>query len=250
MSEVIVRPRADRTRFSLHEEEEVVEVTPHRRQIVYFETNLQAEIADRFVGANLGVYWVPGQFETPWAGPDVLVSRNLPASARPRVYLLWEDGPIQFVAEVASDRTRRSERKKREEIYRTALQVPEYLYVDLDRHELELWRLEAGEYQRVPEEGGRLLSQELGLWFGWGPGEEFVRIWTPDGRMLPTKEEEREQRQQAEEQARQERQHRLTADRRARQERERRQEAEARAAALEAELERLRHATRPPDSEP
>jgi hypothetical protein len=254
MSELVVRPRADRERFSLHEEEDVVEISRHRRQIVYWETNLQAELPDRFVGANMAVYWVPGQYEKPWVGPDVFVSRNLRADARPRVFLLWEDGPIQFVAEVASDRTRRSERSKREQNYRVDLEVPAYLYLDLEPRQLELWRLHDGKYQRVPEEGGRLYSQELGLWFGWDAEEPFVRIWTPDGRMLLTKEEERDQRMEAEQRAQAEQQQRLRAEQQALQaeqqalqEREQRLEAEARAAALAAELERLRQGQRQPD---
>jgi Uma2 family endonuclease len=215
MSEVVAPSRADRRLFSLHEEEDVVEVPPHRRQVVYIETNLQAELPDRFVGANLGVYWVPGELKKPWVGPDVLVAQRPPADPEPRVYLLWEDGPIQFVAEVASDRTRRFERRKREQTYRLHLQVPECLYVDLDRHQLELWGLHEGKYVQVNEEAGRLHSRELNLWFGWDPEREFVRIWTADGRMLLTKQEDRE----------------------------RIQEAERRAAELAAELERLRRGT-------
>ena len=54
MSELITPSYADRQLFSLHEEEAVTEVTPHRRQVVYFETNLQVQLPDRFVGANIG----------------------------------------------------------------------------------------------------------------------------------------------------------------------------------------------------
>jgi Uma2 family endonuclease len=250
MSELITPPYADRQLFSLHEEDEAGgaegaywgpgpgEVTPHRRQVVYLETNFQVELPDRFVGANMGVYWVPSQHEEPWAGPDVFVAARPPIrDPLPRVWLVWEDGPLQFVAEVASEKTRRLERPGthgrprgagrqradtegcREEKYQDALGVPECLYVDLDRHQLELWRLQAGKYRRVREEGGRLYSEELGVWFGWDPGAEFVRIWTVDGRILPTPEEWEQQLQE---------------------EQRLRQEAEARAAALAAELERLR----------
>jgi Uma2 family endonuclease len=227
LSELVTPPYADRQLFSLHEEEEVTEVTPHRRQVSYFETNLQVELPDRFVGANLGVYWVPGQYTEPWAGPDLFVAPRPPMrDPQPRVWLVWEDGPLQFVAEIASEGTRRHERRKREETYQVALGVPEYLYVDLDRHQLELWRLQAGKYRRVREAGGRLYSEELGVWFGWDPAAEFVRIWTSDGRMLPKPEEREQQLQEAEQ--------------RAQEEQRLRQEAEARAAALAAELERLR----------
>jgi Uma2 family endonuclease len=240
MSELITSPYADRQLFSLHEEEDVTEVTPHRRQVSYFETSLRVELPDRFVGANLGVYWVPGQYTEPWAGPDVFVAARPTRDLSPRVWLVWEDGPLQFVAEIASERTRRQERRKREETYQDALGVPEYLYVDLERHQLELWRLQAGKYRRVREQRGRLYSEELGVWFGWDSDAEFVRIWTVDGRMLP-KPEEREQQLQEAEQRAQEEQRLRQEEQRLRQEEQRlRQEAEARAAALAAELERLR----------
>jgi Uma2 family endonuclease len=228
MSELVTFVPADRQRFSLHEEEDVVEVPPHRRQIVYFETNLQVELPDRFVVANMGVYWVPGQYENPWTGPDLFVAAR-PAKAPPRVWLVWEDGPLQFVAEVASERTRRGERRKREGIYRDALRVPEALYVDLDRRQLELWRLREGAYRRVREEGGRLFSQEMGVWFGWDAAESFVRIWSGDGRMLSTPEEKEQQLQEAEVQAQEERRLRQEEQRLRQEEQRLRQEAEQRA---------------------
>jgi Uma2 family endonuclease len=192
MSDITISPPTEHDRYSLHPEVDVVETPPHRRQIEYLETNLRSELPHLFVGGNIGVYWVPGAYEEPWVGPDVLVSQGAPATPPHRVYLVWEHGPIRFVAEVASNRTRRAERRKRETYYRVDLQIPEYLYIDLDRHQLELWRLEEGEYQRVPGVEGRLGSQELDLKFGWDNEQEFVRIWTPDGRMLLTKEEDLE----------------------------------------------------------
>jgi Uma2 family endonuclease len=247
MSEVVTSPPVDRRLFSLHEEEDVVEVSLHRRQVVYFETNLQIALPDRFVGANMGVYWVPGQLERPWAGPDVFVGQGRPQAAAPRIWLVWEDGPLQFVAEVASERTRTMERQKREETYRVELQVPEYLYIDLDRHQLELWRLRDENYEPVGEEGGRLYSEELGVWFGWDTLKPLVRIWTAGGRMLPTAEEKEEQLQEeaarrleAEQQLQEEAARRLEAEQQLQEEAARRLEAEARAAALAAELERLR----------
>lgn len=218
MSELAIPRYADRELFSLHEEEDVVEVPPHRLQVAYFETSLRLALRDRYVGANMGVYWVPGQLQEPWTGPDLLVASR-PRRDPPRVWLTYEDGPLQFVAEVASDRTRRGERKKREEIYRDALAVPEALYVDLDRHQLELWRLKAGDYSRVRAVGGRLYSGQLDMWFGWDPERALVRIWDQQGRMLPTPEE-------------------MESD--LERERELRMAAEQRTAELSAEIERLR----------
>jgi Uma2 family endonuclease len=239
MSDITIAPPADRSRYSLHPEEDVTETSPHRHEVVYLETNLRAALPDRFVGANMGVYWIPGAFQEPWVGPDVLVSYPTANRQHRRIFLVWEDGPLQFVAEVASDRTRSEERNKREQRYRLDLQVPECLYIDLDRHQLELWRLRGGDYHLVAEQGGRLYSQELDLWFGWDPEDEFVRIWTADGRMLLTKEEDIEEQQ------------RLAAECDAAREAETRarealREAEQRAAELAAEVARLRR----PSSDP
>lgn len=254
MSELAAPTSVDRRLFSLHEEEDVVEIRPHRRQVVYIETNLQIHLPDRYVAANMGVYWVPGKYREPWTGPDVFVAARPPNEPVERVWAVYEDGPLQFVAEVASDRTRRGERKKREETYREALAVPEYLYIDLDRRQLELWRLDAGEYRRVRAVADRLHSEQLGVSFGWDPEAVFVRIWDGEGRMLPTGAERQQQLWDAEERVaqeqrlRQEEQRLRQAEQRLRQELEQRaaeegqarREAEERAASLAAELERLR----------
>jgi Uma2 family endonuclease len=247
MSDITISPPAEHSRYSLHPEVDVVETPPHRRQIEYLETNLRSELPHLFVGGNIGVYWVPGAYEEPWVGPDVLVSQQTLVTPPPRIYLVWEYGPVRFVGEVASDRTRRAERRKRETYYRVDLQIPEYLYIDLDRHQLELWRLEEGEYQRVPEVEGRLHSQELNLWFAWDAQQEFVRVWTADGRMLLTKEEdleqnralaaEREAAREAEAQA-------LARTREVEAEREAAREAEAQALARAREAEVAREAAR------
>jgi Uma2 family endonuclease len=247
MSDMVIAPPADQRLYSLHPEEDVTETSPHRHEVVYLETNLRAALPDRFVGANLGVYWIPGALQEPWVGPDVLVSQPTSNRRHRRVYLVWEHGPLQFVAEVASDRTRSEEREKREQRYRVDLQIPECLYIDLDRRVLELWRLPDGQYYRVPEERGRVYSQELNLWFGWDSQDVFVRIWTPDGRMLLTKEEDlAEQQRLAEErdaalaQAQEAEAERAAARAAEAQTRQQLSEVERRTAELAAELEHLR----------
>jgi Uma2 family endonuclease len=149
MSDVLLTPVSDQNLYSLHEEEHLVETGPHRHQVVYLETNLRARLKDRFVAADMGVYWVPGSYVEPWVGPDVLVSQPTARREQRRVYLVWEHGPLAFVAEVASERTRRTEPEKRETRYRVDLAVPEYLYIDLDRRQLELWRLDGGGHEEV-----------------------------------------------------------------------------------------------------
>jgi len=255
MSDLLLSPLSDQSLYSLHPEEDVVETDPHRHQVVYLETNLRALLRDRYVGADMGVYWVPGAFEEPWVGPDVLVSQPTARREPRRVYLVWEHGPLAFVAEVASDRTRSTEAEKRETHYRVDLAVPEYLYIDLERRELQLWRLREGVYQQVSAIEGRLWSEQLGVSFGWDREQPFVRIWTADGEMLLTKEEDLEALVQmrdhvlAAEAARREAEAaRREAQRRARREAAERRAAEARIAALEAEIERMRRQDRGSDA--
>src|SRR5206468_9344622 len=114
---------ADREQFSLHPEDDMTESRSHSAQAVYLEFAISQALPELFVARNLAVYWVPGQREHPYAGPDVLVSRHHPQRQEdPTVYLTYEDGPLTLVAEIASDKTRRKERRKRDEIYGAALQ--------------------------------------------------------------------------------------------------------------------------------
>jgi Uma2 family endonuclease len=246
MSDVLLAPVSDDSLYSLHPEEDVTESDAHRHQVVYLETNLRALLRDRYVGANLAVYWIPGQYEEPWVGPDVLVTQPTTRREPRRVHRVWEQDPIAFVAEVASPRTRRKEPEKRETYYRVDLAVPEYLYIDLDRRTLELWRLRDGEYHRVPEVEGRLQSQELSVSFGWDPEQQFVRIWTAGGEMLLTMEEGMLVSEKLRRDAREAEAARRAAERRARTQAAERRSAEARVAELEAELERLRRAAQSP----
>jgi Uma2 family endonuclease len=240
--------RIDRSLFSLHPEDEMTERRFHARQVEYFNDALNALFPELFVARNMAVYWVPGQLQHPYVGPDLFVSRHAPSEENPSVYLTYEDGPIAFVIEVASERTRASEPKKRDETYAAALKIPEYLYVDRERETLELWRLVDGVYQLVPpDEEGRLWSQELRVGFAWQKDRRLVRVLTADGIVVPTDQEARALQQDAEilarREARRAKQEARRAEqeaRRAEQEARRRQEAEARAALLTAEVERLR----------
>jgi Uma2 family endonuclease len=240
----------DRTLFSLHLEDDMTERRFHARQVSTFEHAFTTVHPDLFVARNMAVYWVPGQREHPYAGPDLFVSRQHPREENPSCYLTYEDGPIAFVVEVASDKTRAGEPKKRDETYAEALQIPEYLYVDWERHALELWRLTEGAYERVaPDRQGRLWSRELGVGFTWQEDGRLVRVVTPDGAMVPTPQEETALRLAAE--ARRERDARRAerearrakeAAARAEEEARRRADAEEQARTLAEEVERLRRA--------
>jgi Uma2 family endonuclease len=223
MGEMATIAPANRKEFSLHEEDHLTETRSHGAQAVYLEYALDQLLPGWFVARNFAVYWVPGQRQYPYAGPDVLVSRHHPQRQEdPSVYLTYEDGPLTLVAEIASDKTRRREPKKRDETYARELQVPEYLFVDIPRDILQFSVLTAGRYEPVlPDAAGRLWSPALGIGFAWQEDHRLVRVIAPDGAVMPTAQEAAALLTSAAAQAEAERQ---------------------RADALAAELERLRRA--------
>src|SRR5438552_1381973 len=122
---VILTPVTDRSPFSMHPEDWVTQQDSHDEQNTCFKHGLRLLLPDCFVARDLAVYWVPGQTRHPYAGPDIFVARQPPRVEDPRAWLTYEDGPLALVIEVASEKTRRKEEKKRDETYARALQVPE-----------------------------------------------------------------------------------------------------------------------------
>src|SRR5439155_10229425 len=128
----------DRSLFSLHPEEEMPECRSHDQQLETLKFALEHTLSDLFIARNMAVYWIPGQMQHPWAGPDILVSRHHPKDDDPSCYVTYEDGPLAFVCEVASPKTPGKEAERRDGTYAQALAVPEHLFIDLERHVLEL----------------------------------------------------------------------------------------------------------------
>jgi hypothetical protein len=98
MAEPMLAPAAvspaDRDLFSLHPEEHMTERPVHRLQGVHMEQGLRWSLPGWYVAGNMGVYWVLGEMEYPFVGPDVFVARNPPAREGAAVYLTYEDGPL------------------------------------------------------------------------------------------------------------------------------------------------------------
>jgi hypothetical protein len=158
------------------------------------------------------------------------------------VYLVYEDGPLAFVAEVASPSTRAADMRNRDEVYAPVLHVPEYLWIDLRRHELQLWTLVENRYERVlSDEHGRFWSRELGVGFVWQDDRRLVRVLLADGTVLPTPEEATEQAAAAIARAERAARQAERAARRATEQEAARAAAEQRASELADELKRLRH---------
>jgi hypothetical protein len=244
----LLMPVTDRSPFSTHPEDWEPQRDSHGEQGAYWKHGLRRLLPDCFVARDLAVYWVPGETQHPYVGPDLFIARSQPRVEDPRAWLTYEDGPLALVLEIASDKTRHNEADKRDTVYARALQVPEYGCVDLHRGELQFGRLREGQYEWVaPDTDGRLWSEQFPFGFLWREGERLVRLVQRDGTVVPTAREESERRAAEETRRRAAEERAARAARRASQERSRaeheaqqRAAAEQRARELAEEVERLR----------
>jgi Uma2 family endonuclease len=216
----------ERDLYPVHEEDNVPVRPAHEYQVWVLLTALRSRLHHYWITGDVCMYWEEGAFNR-YVAPDVLVLPEMIEGDDPGVYLRWRDPQPLLTIEIGSKSTFREDEGPKIERYLADLGVREYLYYKPHRlrrwRSLKLWRLEAEEAVEVsvtPE--GRLPSGELGLEFGLEESG-LLRLYEPDGSLVPLPEEQ---------------QHRLhQALGRAEQERER-------AAALEHELERLREELR------
>ena len=168
--------------------------------------------------------------------PDLLIAFNADSDAlkESNAYVISEQGkPPDFILEIASQKTRTFDRTTKRDIY-AGLEIPEYWRFDENPTRanpgLAGDRLVDGEYQPIaidvlPDGRLRGYSTVLNLRLEWHDGQ--LNFLNPETEApIPSHEDEREARIQAEARA-------STA-------REARIQAEARANALEEELRRLR----------
>src|SRR5215208_4239220 len=84
MSEgTILTPITDRSLFSMHPEDWVTQADSHDEQCAYFKEALRLLLPDCFVARDLAVYWVPGQYQHPYVGPDIFIARRQPRAEDP-----------------------------------------------------------------------------------------------------------------------------------------------------------------------
>ncbi len=154
-----------------------------------------------YVSGNMFLYYVEGDPRR-HVSPDVFVVRGIPAARRRRRYLLWEEkkGPDAAI-ELTSPSTRHEDLVEKFHLYQDVLKIPEYFLFDpfteyLDPP-LQGYRLRKGRYGRIRPVQGRLPSRVLGLHLD--RDDWRLRLYDPaTRRWLPTPEEEREARREAE----------------------------------------------------
>ena len=149
----------------------MAETDVHRDDMVDLIQMLKGEFADHpdvYVSGNLLMFYVEGD-RRKHISPDVFVVRGVEKKDRDH-YLIWKEGKApDLVIEITSKTTRREDQRKKKELYRTVLKVPEFFQFDPTEDylnpPLQGFRLSEGEYAPIKPVSGRLPSEILGLHF-------------------------------------------------------------------------------------
>src|SRR5436190_10902243 len=107
-TQAVTSPANDRDYYPLHEEDDVPETDFHRVQTTDLYDALRIHFPDRFVGANICIYWVPENTNI-YRAPDVVVAAGPTADPHPRVYLVWQDPPVLLAIEIGARSTFRTD---------------------------------------------------------------------------------------------------------------------------------------------
>ncbi|MBD2502055.1 Uma2 family endonuclease [Anabaena azotica] len=191
----------------LYSDEPPLETELHLRQIILLLTCLEWLWRDRndfYAAGNLTIYYSPRQLKSEYfRGPDFFVVLGCERKTR-KSWVVWEeDGKYpNFILEILSDSTAKTDRNLKKEIYQNTFRTFDYLWFDPYTLEFAGFHLVDGEYQPLqPDEQGYLWSQQLGLYLGVHQG--LLRFFTADRQLVPTPEETADQRQQRIEQVEQ-----------------------------------------------
>jgi Uma2 family endonuclease len=203
---------------------------------------------DFYVGGNMFVYYSEEQAREVWEeetrrrpkktafrGPDVFWVGGVSPHQR-KAWVSWDENwrLPDVIVELLSPKTAENDRTGKKKLYQNVFRTAEYFLYDPDKEALEGFRLVDSTYQPIPpDREGRLWSEQLGASFGFWKGVfkgktyPWLRLFRPDGNLVPTEAEAEGQRADAE-------------HRQAEKERQRADAERQRADAAEAELTRLR----------
>jgi Uma2 family endonuclease len=215
------------------------------------QTMVEQARTDYFAGANIFVYYsveqarevyeeeTKGLEQRAFRGPDVFWVGGVDPDRKRKSWIAWEeDGRLpDVIVELLSPSTASKDRNEKKALYAQVFRTAEYFLYEPETGKLEGWRLVDRSYRTIqPDERGRLWSGQLGVFLGlWhgvilGHENDWLRLFRPNGSLVPTQEElavAADQRAEAESQ-------------RAEAERQRAEAERRRADAAEAELARLR----------
>jgi len=190
---------------------------PYLRQLIGQAMAEQGR-TDFYTGGNMFVYYSVEQAREvseemrkglPWRafrGPDVFWVGGVDPSRERKVWIAWEEGGRlpDVIFEMLSPSTAKKDRTEKKDLYARVFGTAEYFLYEPETGKLEGFRLAGRFYQPIaPDEHGRLWSEQLGasvgLWHGEveGKPDDWVRLFRPDGSLIPTKGEAERQRADA-----------------------------------------------------
>jgi Uma2 family endonuclease len=159
---------------------------------------------DFYAGGNMFVYYSYQQAEDVvkgkkyFRGPDVFWVGGVKPGYRDG-WVSWEEGGRlpDVIVELLSPSTAHIDRKDKRKLYAEVFHTAEYYLYDPDTRELEGLRLKGMAYQPMaPDEKGRFWSDQLGVFLGLWHGnvgrckdQDWVRLFRPDGSLVPTEAE-------------------------------------------------------------
>jgi Uma2 family endonuclease len=221
MSQPAIKPIEEPTGELIYSDGEPLESNWHRIQITLLIDVIARAMAERqrqdfFAGGNMFVYFSleqarsiandPPEKNRHFRGPDVFFVGGVDGRDDREAWVVWEEGGRypDLIVELLSPSTARVDRTTKKELYERVFRTPEYFLYDPETEKLEGFRLLDGSYQPLkPDAQGRLWSRELGLWLGLWQGlrtrldTTWLRLYDPEGRLIPTPEEAERQRAEA-----------------------------------------------------
>jgi Uma2 family endonuclease len=166
---------------------------------------------DFYVGGNMFVYYSveqardvaeeveKGLEQRAFRGPDVFWVDGVSDPEHNRqAWIAWEEnGRLpDVIVELLSPSTTQKDRTEKKDLYARVFGTAEYFMADPDRRGLEGLRLSGRAYRTIPpDEKGRFWSEQLGVSFGFWHGQiqgrkyDWVRLFRPDGTLVPAAEE-------------------------------------------------------------
>jgi Uma2 family endonuclease len=164
---------------------------------------------DFYAGMNMFVYYSMvqarevyeevenGLEQRTFRGPDVFWVGGVEDHER-QGWVAWEEGGRlpDVIFEMLSPSTAKKDRTEKRDLYAQVFRTAEYFLYEPDTRKLDGLRLAGRAYRPIkPDEHGRLWSEQLGVFVGVWQGVverrryEWVRLFRPDGSLVPTNEE-------------------------------------------------------------
>ncbi|HEX9944687.1 MAG TPA: Uma2 family endonuclease [Thermoanaerobaculia bacterium] len=196
---------------------EPLETRWHFLQIALFLEVIRRAMAERgrsdfYVAGDMFVYHSRQQAEDVakgkpyFRGPDVFWVGGVDPQRDRKCWVAWEEGGRlpDVIVELLSPSTAKIDRTVKKDLYARVFRTAEYYLYEPETRDLEGLALAGLAYQpRVPDEKGRFWSEQLGAFLGpwqgvWsGKEDDWVRLFRPDGSLVPTEAEAERQRAEA-----------------------------------------------------